>query len=268
MKDNSVPDSNFNPARGSGYDVSYLAVQCGRIRIISPRGRVNSYIRPSALHCPVLAVDFYSTSYFSSIMSELESQFVLRGPWTDLAQGSIMGKTITTDTRTGAFVIALLAILSGLAAAHLWHLVAFTIHQVRADGRPKHVLIRQQQAMLRTLPSPGSLIADSMKLMWTWGPKHRAPQVVAQTLMLVALALVAVAITWASSIFSSYVVSTANLHVLVSSPHCGAINLTFDTYTNIGLVYLAEVVTVAEPFAEDCFLNKSQSLPARCEACE
>jgi hypothetical protein len=47
-----------------------------------------------------------------STMSEVDGRFVKQGLWTNLEQGEIMGKTITTDTRTGTIIIALMAILS------------------------------------------------------------------------------------------------------------------------------------------------------------
>jgi hypothetical protein len=45
-------------------------------------------------------------------MAEIDARFVKHGLWTNLEEGNIMGKTITTDTRTGTIVIALMAILS------------------------------------------------------------------------------------------------------------------------------------------------------------
>lgn len=199
-------------------------------------------------------------------MSELESRFVKRGLWTDLDRGYVMGKTITADTQTGAFVIALLAILSSLATAHLWHLVTFFIHQLRANGRPRDALFRQQQAILRTLPTPGALIADSLKLFWHWRIKEGTWLALARLSFLVVLAGLFVAMTWAASIFSSLVVDTSHLRVLVDSPYCGAVNLTFETINDIGLSYLTEIVSVAEPFAEECYLNHNESLPALCDA--
>ena len=47
-------------------------------------------------------------------MAELDPRYVKLGLWTDWEQGAIMGKTITTTTRTGNAVIALLAIVSTL----------------------------------------------------------------------------------------------------------------------------------------------------------
>jgi len=47
-------------------------------------------------------------------MSELDSQYVKRGFWINEAQGPVMGRTITTDIRTGTIIVALLAVLSSL----------------------------------------------------------------------------------------------------------------------------------------------------------
>ena len=199
-------------------------------------------------------------------MSEVDSRFVKRGLWTDLEKGVVMGKTITTDTQSGAFVIALLAILSSLATAHLWHLVTFIIHQTRANGRARDALFRQQQAILRTLPTPGALIADSLKLYWRWKRKEGQWLAFARVSLLVFLAALFVVMTWAASIFSSLAVDTSQLRVLVDSPYCGGVNLTYDTFGDILLGYVTEIVSVAEPFAESCYLNTNQSLPGLCDA--
>jgi hypothetical protein len=199
-------------------------------------------------------------------MSEVDSHFVKRGLWTDLEKGPVMGKTITTDTQSGAFVIALLAILSSLATAHLWHLVTFLIHQLRANGRTRDALFRQQQAILRTLPTPGALIADSLKLYWHWKRKEGQWLAFARVSLLVLLAVLFVGMTWTASIFSSLAVDTSQLRVLVSSPDCGRLNLTFDTMGELLLSYITDTVTVAEPFAESCYLGHYQSLPGLCDA--
>ncbi|KAF2873346.1 hypothetical protein BDV95DRAFT_592730 [Massariosphaeria phaeospora] len=199
-------------------------------------------------------------------MSELDSRFVKRGVWVDVEKGPVMGKTITANTQTGAFAIALLAIFSSLATAHLWHLATFAIHQVRANGRARDALFRQQQAILRTLPTPGALIADSLKLFWHWRSKKGISNALLRISLQVVLAVAFVAMTWAASIFSSLVVDTTNLQVLVSSPFCGFIDQTFENSNDIALTYTTVVDTVVEPFAEDCYLNANESLPARCDA--
>jgi hypothetical protein len=49
-----------------------------------------------------------------STLTEVDSRFVKRGLWVNQSQGSVMGKTITTDTRTGAIVIAILTIVASI----------------------------------------------------------------------------------------------------------------------------------------------------------
>lgn len=110
-------------------------------------------------------------------MSELESRFVKRGYWVNLSHGQIMGQTITTDSRTGAIVVALVAVITSLGMTHLWHLFTFFYHQMRATGRPRNSLFRHQQALLRTLPTPGTFLADLVKLLFAWrgvAPRYQA----------------------------------------------------------------------------------------------
>ncbi|KAF2265707.1 hypothetical protein CC78DRAFT_598290 [Lojkania enalia] len=197
-------------------------------------------------------------------MSELESQFVKRGLWTNRDEGPVMGKTITTDSRSGAIIIVLLAILSSLGTAHFWHIFAFMIYQLRANGRPSDALFRQQQVILRTLPTPGSLIADSIKFFWTWRIELGASYALMRNLALALLALSFLLISWTASIFSSYVVTSTNLQVLVSSPSCGRINLTYDSVDYITRNYIDRFSKIAEPFAEDCILSESPTPRARC----
>jgi len=47
-------------------------------------------------------------------MAELGDRFVKRGLWTNVEQGPVLGRTITTDTRSGTLIVALLAVLSTL----------------------------------------------------------------------------------------------------------------------------------------------------------
>lgn len=49
-------------------------------------------------------------------MSELENRFVKKGLWVNQNYGAIKGTVITTDTKTGTLVIALLAILSTIGS--------------------------------------------------------------------------------------------------------------------------------------------------------
>jgi hypothetical protein len=122
-------------------------------------------------------------------MSEVDGRFVKLGLWTNLDQGNVMGKTITTDSTTGAIVIALMAVLSTIGrrrppcytdrilmhtgTSYLWSIFLFVYHQIRANGRPADGLFHQQQALLRTLLPPSSLMAESTKL---WSSRQVLPR--------------------------------------------------------------------------------------------
>jgi hypothetical protein len=170
-----------------------------------------------------------------------------------------MGKTITTDQRTGNLIVALLAILSTLGTAHLWHLLSFAIHQVRANGRPADALFRQQQALLRTLPTPGTVMVDALKLWWVW--KRKARRSTLRSILLVLIALTFSVSTIVASIFSSLVVDTSNLVVLVDSKFCtwSNDNATLDS------IDPTTILAVAVPFADMCYRNESiEKQPAAC----
>lgn len=94
------------------------------------------------------------------------------------------------------------------------------MHQIRANGEAKDALFRQQQALLRTLPSPSTVLADSIKLWWAWRNKTNRPFF--RSILLIFLALLTTAGTISASIFSSLVVDSSDLTVLVKSPFCGS----------------------------------------------
>lgn len=48
---------------------------------------------------------------------EVEPRFIKHGVWTNLDQGPVLGQTITTDTKTGNLIVALLAVLSTLGTS-------------------------------------------------------------------------------------------------------------------------------------------------------
>ncbi|KAF2020984.1 hypothetical protein BU24DRAFT_487495 [Aaosphaeria arxii CBS 175.79] len=197
-------------------------------------------------------------------MSELEDRFVRRGLWTNIDKGPVMGRTITTDTRSGTFIIALLAVFTTLGMTHLFHLSTFIYHQVRANGKPLDGLFRQQQALLRTLPGPGSLVTDSIKLWFSW--RHKSKRPLLRSLPQASLAFTFAMASLAASIFSSYVVSTTDLDVLIESSSCGYLDLIQGDQWGGSrqIAYTDSVFGLAEQYVEDCYTNKS-SLPVRCK---
>lgn len=189
-------------------------------------------------------------------MSELDSQYVKRGYWVNHAHGPVMGQAITTDSKTGAIVIALLAVITTLGLDHLWHLLTFFYHQWHADGIAYDGLFRQQQSLLRTLPTPGALLVDSIKLGYAW--RGIIKWSLFRSLFQSSVAFLFVAASLAVSIFSSYVVSSVNLEVLINSPLCGPLDPSDDYWGT----YLDAVGRDSQSYGPDCY--KNGSLPSRC----
>ncbi|KAF2183698.1 hypothetical protein K469DRAFT_667950 [Zopfia rhizophila CBS 207.26] len=193
-------------------------------------------------------------------MSELNGQFVKHGFWVNLKDGPVMGQTFTTTTRNGTVVVALLAVLSSLATTHLWHLITFLIHQFRANGRPADGLFRQQQVILRTLPAPSSLMADSVKVYWAWRDSNRAfirclPQFLLATTFTLA--------TVSAGIFSSFAVSNENLEVLVQSPGCGYINRTTMVASQGTNTYWNRIKGFTDSYSRACY-SAENTLESQC----
>ena len=67
----------------------------------------------------------------------------------------------------------------------------------------------------------------------------------------------------AAGIFSSYVMSSSNIEVLVSSDFCGFINDTSAANSTLAGGYLAAVLSVVAPYARECYGN-SNSSGAKC----
>ncbi|KAF2738604.1 hypothetical protein EJ04DRAFT_549815 [Polyplosphaeria fusca] len=195
-------------------------------------------------------------------MSELHDRFVKRGFWVDQSKGATMGQTITTDTQTGTILVALLAVLSSLAITHLWNIITFTIHQIRANGRPADGLSRQQQALLRASPQPSSVVVDQIRLWWAW--RRRANSAFSRTVFLSASALIFACASIATSVFSSNVIESSNIEVLVASPFCGSFNATGEHWTPIEYGYFKYMYPFADQLTQQCYLN-NDTLPALCD---
>ena len=149
----------------------------------------------------------------------------------------------------------------GPGTSHLWNLMVFGYHQARATGRPADGLFRQQQAILRTLPSPSSLMADSVKLWWFW--RQRSNRALTRSLVQFLLGALCTIGFVVASIFSSYVVTTSDLEVLVDSPLCGRVNRSLPL-DNIRMQD-ATLRSFSTPYAQECYHSQT-ILPARCRA--
>lgn len=134
------------------------------------------------------------------------------------------------------------------------------IHQVRANARPTDALFRQQQALLRTLPAPSAVMTDSIKLWWAWRSKAKRPLL--RSLVLLLAALLFVTVSGAASVFSSLVVDSRNIVVLVDSADCGWAS----TQRIFAGDYVYPVKAVSAPYASQCYnaTAVNGTLPALC----
>ncbi|KAL5380203.1 hypothetical protein DPSP01_008004 [Paraphaeosphaeria sporulosa] len=195
-------------------------------------------------------------------MAELDDRFVKRGYWVDWSKGPVMGQTYTVDAQTGTLIVAVLTILASVATAQLWSLLTFMLHQVRAHGMGSEGLFWQQQALLRTMPTPAAFLADSFKLSWAW--RSRVSHSVLRSLPVLAFALFFTIGSIAGGISTSYAVDNSNIEVLVNSPFCGRINHTkIFSGNQQGVSILATHGDSIQSYATNCYQNGS-SLPAVC----
>jgi hypothetical protein len=195
-------------------------------------------------------------------MSEVLDQFIKHGIWTDNSKEAVMGRT--ANASTGNFVVALLSIVATAAIGQLWNLLAFLYHQSRAQGISSDGLFWQQQALLRTLPTPTAMLPDSMKLWWTWRNKADRPLLRSAISLLAAFVFSITAIV--AGIFTSYAVDTTNLEVFGNSAACAfAGPLKDHIYRDLG-PYSASVSSlnpVFQSYAQNCYTNSS-FLPLSC----
>ena len=200
---------------------------------------------------------------FPYTMSELSAQFVKRGYWVNVSQGRILGQTLTTDIQTGSIIVALLAVCTTIGLSHFWHLIAFLFYQIRADGRPTEGLIRQQQVLLRTLPTASSYATDSIKLIYTWNPIS-SKKVLGQSIAQIFLAFLFTLGSLAAGIFASYAVSGSDLEVLVQSPYCGFFkSQDLEVLNEFIVTYSTQVMDTGALYARECYQG-GRNPPARC----
>lgn len=171
-----------------------------------------------------------------------------------------MGRTITTDTKTGNVVVALMAVLTTIGTKRLWNLLLFAYHQMRVTNNITDGLYRQQQALMRTLPGPASMLSDWLKLEWIW--RKRVDRVHQRSIPLTLLAILFAAITIVVGTFSSYVVESSDVIVLVSSPDCGRIDWegvedSRDLWLSWQKDYTAQVAEMADRYTTDCYSNRT-----------
>ena len=172
-----------------------------------------------------------------------------------------MGQTLTVEARTGTVIVALLTILASVGTAQLWNLFTFLYHQYRADGKDADGLFWQHQALLRTMPTPTALMADTLKLSWTW--RSKVPRALLRCSLPFFIALCFAIAAIAAGISTAFAIDSSNIEILVDSPFCGRFNYT-KVYANRSVsTLLASIDATVDTYAMNCYQNNT-SLPAPC----
>lgn len=120
-------------------------------------------------------------------------------------------------------------------------------------------MFRQQQVLLRTTPPPSGVVADLVKIWWSWRKRTNRPFL--RSITLISLAVIFTLASVVSSVFSSLVISTGDIVVLVKSPYCG-----WSTKDLSTLQYQRAVLTTSSKYADDCYFDlPNGSRPPLCE---
>ncbi|KAF1915506.1 hypothetical protein BDU57DRAFT_452145, partial [Ampelomyces quisqualis] len=181
--------------------------------------------------------------------------------WINREQGDILGQTLTVETRTGTIIVALLTILASVGTAQLWNIFTFLYHQYSANGKDADGLFWQHQALLRTMPAPTALMAETLKLSWAW--RSKTPRAFLRCSIPFLLALCFAIASIAAGISTAFAIDSSNIEILVNSPLCGRFNYTKVYASRSTSTLLASIKANVDTYASNCYQD-NPSLPAPC----
>lgn len=129
-----------------------------------------------------------------------------------------MGATLTLPRQWGVILIAFMALFIRFAGSHLWNIVCFVIHQIRATPDDHCDTHRQIQVILRSETSESRVLKDMIKI--GWNRRHVPPATLCTYIPLLCITGLHMLAISAAGLFSSRVITTNN-EALVRSPLCG-----------------------------------------------
>jgi len=161
-------------------------------------------------------------------------------------------------------VVALVTILVSVGLGSVWNLLLFGLHQSRATTAPRDGLFRQQQVLLRSMGTPGSVALDSIKLAKAW--TTLTPKARLRSLPLAVMGLAFAVGCLAAGVFSSATISLTSLKVLVDSPGCQRIDMAayLSAPPPLTVDLDTEVHNVAVTYADRCY--GSWATPSQCDS--
>ncbi|ETN37646.1 uncharacterized protein HMPREF1541_07269 [Cyphellophora europaea CBS 101466] len=201
-------------------------------------------------------------------MSLVESSKVHTGFWINRSRDPILGATLTLKSEYGAVIVALSAILVGVASTCVFEIICFVWHQLRARKPNTTMVWRQQQVTLRNTIPPVAVIWDLLSTGW----KSRASSYTSWTKNLFSATLVAfyLAATFAASLYSSAILDSSNVEVSISSSSCGmwksiyevASNIEIDDFVVASGTALSNVISESINYQRACYHDTSGAASA------
>jgi hypothetical protein len=133
-------------------------------------------------------------------------------------QDTLMGATLTLPKKWGTILIAFLALFVRFAGSHLWSIVCFALHQIRATSSDQDDIYHQFQVVLRNGSSESGVLWDITKI--GFNRRKVAPNVILRCLPLLFITGVHMLMIGFAGLFSSWVTTTTE-EALIQSASCG-----------------------------------------------
>jgi hypothetical protein len=183
-----------------------------------------------------------------------------------------LGATLTVTSKSGAFIIAFLAVFVTCAGSQLWNIWAFCLHQSRSTPDARDALHHQQQLLLRSGFNDLTFFWRLMRTNWSFGMSPF--KTFGRNLPLATLAIVHMLLFFAASLLASRI-ANSNGQVLLTPRICGwpAINFVNLLQPNFGgdngredAFYMGGnfIFKLAKVYAGSCYSQTSGSTPGLC----
>lgn len=96
---------------------------------------------------------------------------IYTGFWTNWDAGRVLGKTLTVEYQTGAYLVAALAIYVRIVGARMWDIIRFILFRRLSSSRPEDGLYHQHQAALRNIEGNVQILKSCFDLWSAWRGK-------------------------------------------------------------------------------------------------
>jgi len=144
------------------------------------------------------------------------------GVWINWNYGAIKGATLTVPTQNAFYLVAFLAVFTGITSSHLWSILCYILFQFRSTVTPQDGQHHQHQVIFRNHHTPDSALWQFLNSALFWRGKKRLPVLAALPWALLALLhLLAFTIAGIMSARVSLVTDNGS-DVLVAGSSCGS----------------------------------------------